>query len=163
MHVIRIAYERCGVQDKRQMLSLVSNIFTRTELKGFGFSCSDSAYNTAREHADSFYPGAPVPQRKGPRSLTIEQKQAVLEVVHDNAPRAAPNRMVYTTNVETGERELRPVFYLEKPRSSIYTLYKRKYGQEAVSYASFNRIVNIHAKELKDPQRWTGIKVAHSS
>lgn len=157
LYNIRTAFERCSPYNKRQMLSLVAHIFSRSELRELGFQCSESAYNSARVHADSSYAGAPVPQKIGSRSITTEQKKAVLELLHDNAPRAAPNRMVYTTNIETGERELRPVFYLEKSRASIYTLYKRRYEENAVSFASFNRIVNTYAKEIKDPRRWTGI------
>ena len=160
MENIRIACENSTAHDKRQMLSLVAKIFPRSELKRYNFTCSESAYRTACEHADTLRPGAPVPQKIAPRSLTADQKKAVLDELKNNAPRAAPNRMVYTTNVETDERELRPVFYLEKPRASIYSDYRKRHGENAVSYTSFMKIVNKYAKEIKNLRRWTGTAVA---
>lgn len=161
--LIRDAYSKSSPHNKRQMLSLVAGIFTRQELKEFGFTCSESAYRCACEHVDKTYAGAPVPEKVAPRTLNLEQKQQVLEMLHENAPRPAPDRMVYNINAETGERELCSVMYLEKSRSDIYTLYKRKYEDDAVSYASFNRICNVYAKDVKNPRRWTGRNAYHSS
>src|SRR5690348_5314881 len=123
-------------------------MLTKNEVKELGFTVSNKAWATAKEHLDSSnnIPGAPVEETRGRKpiaNVVIELVQKFMESSEMSRP--ASNRTYKGT----------PVRYRNTSCKEAYYLWRKKFASDVkLSDSSFRNIVHS-IKHLKKPCRQT--------
>ncbi len=96
MNTIKQAHQQApNHNQKRQLLSLVSDSNSFNELKGMGFTINRRNYVVAKRHNQVYGPGQPVPKPKQPvnkRKMT-EESEALLHGFLESNSHEAANRV----------------------------------------------------------------------
>jgi len=148
------AHQNAGTKEKRQILSLLSSIFTFNQLHDCGFKINYSNLNSANKHLLENGPGFPVPKPTPPtkkRKISEDIQQKIQDFfLSDEISRVAPNRTILKKF--NGVKIITPVQYLECSISEVYKRFKDQNQEITCSESTFRRYM---PKEMKKARRET--------
>jgi len=138
------------VEEKLASLSIVAPLFSLKTLKDNGIQCTKHMWQKARTYSKDIHNGIIVekPPGKNPSALSKEVDHSIEAFLVKNS-REASNRTL-KRKAPSGEMELVPVRYMEKPQLQLYLDYKHTHSSTICLSSFYNKIPPHYKKARRE-------------
>jgi hypothetical protein len=126
------AYANSKELNKREVVSLVADIYEKKELEAFGFKLSSVSFTNARKHGKKYGFGASLPSKQIPPSKRKKNNDEIENFLINNCQRS-PNE----TRKVNGEDV--PAFYFEAPVSHLHHSFCQSHPESKMSLSCFSK------------------------